>query len=415
MKKNYTIVGLIFLIFFVISFITNILNSILPNIKDSFDLSLGLAGFLPFSFFVAYGIMSIPAGVLIERYGEKKVIIGSFLISLFGAFLFASIPSFQIALLSLFLIGIGMAMLQVAINPLLRTTGGESNFAFFSVMAQLVFGAASAISPLVYSYLVENLNGYTGGGGFLLDTLSKLAPAEMSWVSLYWIFAVIMMVILVVISLIKFGKVELAQDEKAGTFQSYLELLKNPYVILFFLGIFTYVGTEQGVGVWISEFLKQYHNYNPEVEGAQTVSNFWLFLTIGCILGLILLKLFDSRKILIAFTLAAMLALAVALFGTGEMALIAFPIVGFCTSVMYSIIFSLALNSVPKNHGSFSGILCTGIVGGAVVPSIIGALGDVIGLRLAMTFMFLTLGFILSIGFWSKPLITNSTFKLKKD
>uniref|UniRef100_UPI004047531C hypothetical protein n=2 Tax=Roseivirga sp. TaxID=1964215 RepID=UPI004047531C len=98
-----------------------------------------------------------------------------------------------------------------------------------------------------------------------------------------------------------------------------------------------------------------------------------------------------------------------------QMALVAFPVVGFCTSVMYSIIFSLALNSVPKNHGSFSGILCTGIVGGAVVPSIIGALGDVIGLRLAMTFMFLTLGFILSIGFWSKPLITNSTISFKKE
>ncbi|MDA0194191.1 MAG: MFS transporter [Bacteroidetes bacterium] len=415
MKKNYTIVGLIFLIFFVISFITNILNSILPNIKDSFDLSLGLSGFLPFSFFVAYGFMSIPAGILIEKYGEKRVMIISFLVALLGAFLFASFPSFQVALPSLFLIGIGMAMLQVAINPLLRITGGESNFAFFSVMAQLIFGAASAISPYVYSYLIENLNEYSGGGGVLLDTLSKLVPPEMSWVSLYWIFLAVLLIIIIIVAVIKFEKVDLAEDEKSGAIQTHVQLLKNRYVVLFFIGIFAYVGTEQGVGNWISEFLKQYHNYNPEIQGAQTVSNFWLLLTIGCFLGLILLKIFDSRKILIAFSTAAIISLAVALFGSGAMALIAFPIVGFSSSVLWSIIFSLALNSVPKNHGSFSGILCTGIVGGAIVPLIIGTLGDFVGLKFAMTFLFLTLGYILSIGFWAKPLITNNTINFKKD
>jgi FHS family L-fucose permease-like MFS transporter len=77
---------------------------------------------------------------------------------------------------------------------------------------------------------------------------------------------------------------------------------------------------------------------------------------------------------------------------------------------MWSIIISLALNSVAEAHGSFSGILVTGIVGGAVVPFIVGGLGDIFGLRTGMVFLFITLLFILSIGFWSKPLINNETF-----
>ena len=413
MKRNYYIVILIFLIFFVISFITNILNSMLPNIKESFDLSLGFAGFLPFSFFIAYGVTSVPAGVIIEKYGSKKAISISFLIALTGALLFGLFPSFGIALSSLFMIGIGMAMLQVAINPLLRVSGGEENFAFFSVMAQFAFAGASAISPLVFKYLVANVNNPGVEGGLLVKTLSGIVPDNVTWVSLYWIFAIVITVVLVIVRSTRFPKVELKDDERSGTSNTYFELLKNRYVILFFIGIFAYVGTEQGVGNWISQFLKEYHGLDPNVEGALTVSRFWLFLTIGCGLGLILLKLVDSRIILIIFSASAIVALTIALFGGSQSAIWAFPMVGFCASVMWSIIFSLALNSVSSHHGSFSGILCTGIIGGAIVPLIVGGIGDLVGLKFGMMFLYFTLAYILSIGIWAKPIINNHTVKVK--
>ena len=120
-----------------------------------------------------------------------------------------------------------------------------------------------------------------------------------------------------------------------------------------------------------------------------------------------LLKYVDSRKVLIGFTSATMIALLLGLIGSSSVALIAFPMVGFFISVMWSIIISLALNSVATHHGSFSGILVTGIAGGAVVPLIVGWLGDAFGLQAGMFFLFLTLAYILSIGFWSKPLINN--------
>jgi len=413
MQRNTFIVILILLIFFVISFLTNILGPIIPDIVKSFDLSIGLAGFLPFSFFVAYGVMSIPAGLMVEKYGEKKILMAAFLLAFIGALLFALISGFSIALFSLFLIGIGMAMLQVVINPLLRVAGGEAKFAFNSVMAQLFFGAASFLSPLLYSYLV--LNVHSEKSGFLIGILNGLVPENLKWVSLYWVFAVIAIAMVVVIGLVRFPKVDLREDERIDIGSSFKQLSANKFVWLFFLGIFSYVGTEQGIANWISQFLQTYHGVDPATTGASVISYFWGLLTVGCFLGLILLKLLDSRKVLIVFTSGAIISLMAALFGSGEIALYAFPMSGFFASVMYSVIFSLALNSVPQHHGTFSGILCAGIAGGAVVPLIIGGLGELVGLQYAMLFLFIPLAYILSIGLWAKPLVNNDTITSLKE
>jgi fucose permease len=414
-KRNYFIIGLVFLIFFVISILTNILGPLIPDFINDFKLSLTLAAFMPFSFFVAYGVMSIPSGMLVERYTEKPVLIAAFVLAFCGSLLFATSPYFLVGMLSLFLIGIGMAMLQVAINPLLRTAGGEEHFAFLSVMAQLIFGSAAYIAPQVYSYLVINLKSVTAESDFIIRTLAPLVPETLPWVSLYWLFTLITVVMVVILRIVKLPKVELKEDERAGAWQTHRELFSNKYVILYFFGIFAYVGSEQGVANWISKFLETYHGYDPQIIGADIVSYFWGLLTVGCLLGLVVLKIWDSRWVLIGFTSAAIICLTLALFSSGKIALFAFPAVGFFASVMWSVIFSLALNSVAKHHGSFSGILCTAIMGGAMVPLIIGSLGDLFGLRYGMTFLYITLGYILSIGFWAKPLITNATFGSKKE
>lgn len=409
MKKNTLLVVLILIIFFVISFLTNILGPIIPDIIESFDLSIGLAGFLPFSFFVAYGVMSIPSGILVEKYKEKKVMVAAFLLAFVGAFLFALLPSFPVALTSLFIIGIGMAMLQVVINPLLRTAGGEEHFAFNSVFGQLAFGAASFLSPLLYSYLVLNI--HTDNSSAMIDLFNGLVPEGLSWVSLYWVFAAIALVMTLIVYLVKFPQVELKEEEKVDTGEAFKELLANRYVLLFFLGIMCYVGTEQGVANWASKFLQIYHDIDPATTGATVISNFWGLLTLGCLLGLALLKFFDSRHVLITFTSGAIISLLLALFGSADVAVMAFPAIGFFASVMWSIIVSLALNSVRWHHGTFSGILCTGIAGGAVAPLIIGGLAEVIGLRFAMLFLLLTLGYILGVGVWARPLVTNARVK----
>lgn len=412
MKRNYYIVALIMLTFFVISFITNIFGPLTPEIKNGFNLNYTLTAILYFAFFLAYGVMSIPAGMLIEKYNVKKMMIVSFLVVFAGSLLFALYPDYFIALPSLFIIGCGFAILQVIINPLLRTAGGEEHYAFNSVLAQLIFGGASFLSPLVYKYVAESLKKPEANS---LSFFHSIVPEKLPWVSLYWIFAAIGLFMIIVVAISRFPKVELKEDEKAGVFATHIMLFKNRVVLLFFLGIICYVGTEQGIANNISQFLFAYHGYSPEQAGADAVAYFWGLMTAGGVLGLLLLKIMDSRKVLIIFTTLALISLSAALFGPAQISLYAFPAVGFFASVMYPIIFSLSLNSIKEHHGSFSGILCTGIIGGAIIPLIIGWLGDLFGLRTGMFFLYFTMGYILLIGFWAKPIITNKTIFDKKE
>jgi FHS family L-fucose permease-like MFS transporter len=414
MKRNYFIVGLVFLIFFVISLLTNVTGPMLPDIIKSFGLSLTLGGFIPTAFFLAYGVMSIPAGILIERFDEKPVLVASFVLAFLGSALFVSKPVYVVFLFSLFTIGIGMAMLQVAINPLLRVAGGEEHYAFFGVMAQLIFGLASFFSPKLYSYLVTRLADPAAPHNAVVRALARVVPPHIAWSSMYWIFTVVTLAMILLLAFVRIPRIELKEEEKAGSIRIHLSLMRKRIVWLYFLGTFCYVGTEQGVSFWISKFLQVYHGVLPTQGGDTATAWFWGLQTVGCVAGLVLLKLFDSRRVLVAFGALGAVTLAVALAGSRPVAMIAFPMFGFWTSVMWATIFALALNSVDRQHGSFSGILCTGIIGGAVMPWIVGKLGDSFGLRTGMLVIFLTIGYIIFIGLWAKPLITNATIGAQK-
>jgi fucose permease len=393
------------------SLLTNILGPIVPDIISSFRVSLAAAALLPFSFFIAYGVMSIPAGFLVEAFGEKPVMIAAFLAGTVGSLSFALHPSYRVAVVSLFVMGSGMATLQTAINPLLRVAGGEEHFAFNSAFAQLIFGTASFFSPYLYSYLVLNLG---TGKNLLLSLLSKLTPPALPWASMYWIFAVFTLLMITVLHVSRFPTVERTADEQAGSLRMYSSLFRRPMVWAFFFCVFAYVGSEQGTADWMSKFLLQYHGYDPHTTGATAVSWFWGLLTTGCFIGMGLLKLFDSRYVLIGTCIGALACLTAALFGTARISLLAFPAIGLFASVMWPILVSLGLNSVSEHHGSFAGILSTGIMGGAVVPVIIGRIGDSLGLRTGVAILYVTFGCVLSVGFWAKPIITNATVSLRK-
>jgi len=413
MLKNRYMVFIVFLTFFVMSLLTNILGPIVPDIISSFKVSLAAAALLPFSFFIAYGVMSIPAGFWVERFGEKPVMIAAFLAGTFGSLSFALHPSYQVAVVSLFVMGSGMAVLQTAINPLLRVAGGEEHFAFNSAFAQLIFGIASFISPFIYSYLVLNL-GHGTSRNLLLNFLGRITPPTLPWASMYWIFALCTVVMMLVLFLSRFPRVERTEEESAGSWEMYGSLFRRPMVWAFFGCVFAYVGSEQGTADWISKFLSTYHGWDPHTTGAAAVSWFWGLLTAGCFIGMGLLKLFDSRHVLLGACLGAVMCLTAALVGPSSVSLVAFPAIGLFASVMWPILVSLALNSVSQHHGSFAGILSTGIMGGAVVPLIIGRIGDRFGLRAGVAFLYLTFGCVLSVSFWARPIITNATVSLKK-
>lgn len=408
MKINYLLVTLLLFTFFTISFITNLLAPLFPALIESYDIGLALAGFFAFAFFIAYGVMSIPAGLLVQQFGEKKIMQLAFLLALIGSVIFVTMPTFFVAMLALFLIGCAMAMLQVAINPLLRASGGAHNFAVLSVAAQLMFGLAASISPLVYSHISGSAN--RGEKSWLLQWV----PENMSWLSMYLIFALVCAVMLVAVSLVPMAK---KADDNSETLhlKDSLALLKDRTVIKFFFAIAAYVAIEQGVANSISVFLERYHQIDPQTQGAQVVSHFWLALTLGCLLGIVLLKLFNAKRVLQGFSVAASACFIAAIFGSKEVAVMAFPAVGFFLSIMWSVIFSLALNSVSYGHGAVSGVLCTGIIGGALASPTIGLISDLTNsLQLALLVVLIPLVYLFSVGIWAKPLVNNHTINIFK-
>ncbi len=399
--RNRYMVILVMVTFFVISLLTNVVGPLVPDIISSFHVTLTAAAFLAFSFFIAYAVMSIPAGFLLERLTEKPVMIMAFLAGTLGSLSFALFPHYGVA--------------QVAINPLLRITGGEEHYAFYSALAQFVFGAASFLSPRIYSYLVLDLGKPGEDSNLLLRALGRVTPQALPWASIYWIFAVSTLLMVVLLGLSKFPAVRYTAEETVGSWEMYLGLARKKVVWMYFISMFAYVGCEQGTADWISKFLSQYHGFDPHTTGAAAVSWFWGLMTAGCLIGMLLLKIFDSRRVLIGTAVGALFCLSAALFGPARISCLAFPAIGLFASVMWPIIISLALNSVVEHHGSFAGILGTGMgIGGAVVPVVVGRIGDHAGLRSGMAFLYLTFGIVLTIGFWAKPLVSNETMDLRK-
>jgi fucose permease len=406
MQRSRFKVGLVMLIFVVISFVTNIIDPMGTDVQASFRLTEAQVGYLASALFLAYAVMSIPGGALAERFSPKRVLLGAFVLSGAGALAFAWRPAFAVALPALFVIGVGFALLQVVINPLLRVAGGEEHYAFFGNMSQMIFALGSAASPHLYVLLTGRIRG--GGGGLL----GRLVPLDMAWVSLYWVFAGLLLAMVLVVALVRLPRLELAEEEKVGSLATVALLLRRPLVWAYFLGIAAYVGTEQGIATKIKPFLMTVHGVDPDLANRVSVSGFWGAMTLGCAAGLVLLKLFDARRVLAAFMAGGILTLLAALAGGRATALAALPLLGFWCSVGWPVVFALALNSLDRHHGAFAGILCTGILGGAVLPPLVGRIADLAGpggLRLGLLALLPTFGYLLFLALWARPIVSNAT------
>jgi MFS transporter, FHS family, L-fucose permease len=322
MTRRAQLIVYILIVWFAISFVTNLIGPLMQILIGDFKLSLALAGFLPFSFFLAYGLVSILAGALVETRGPRTTLLPAFTLNLAGSLAIAQFPAYATVIGGLFVIGLGMAMLQVVINPLMRTAGGEARFAFFSVMGQLVFGLASYLSPWVFSALMER---------------PDAADRPLVWVQFYWAFTGLFTLLIAITAWLTIPRVDVPDSERSGGLDNHVELIAQPRVRLYFLGIVAYVGTEQSLANWMSQFLSTYHHVSPTLEGARAVGLFWGLMAVGCLLGLVLLRLLDSTIVLRIFTDLALVCAGLALFGSAEVALLAFPATGFFLSVMFGI------------------------------------------------------------------------------
>jgi fucose permease len=237
-------------------------------------------------------------------------------------------------------------------------------------------------------------------------------PPDFEWISVYWLLTFILFFIILFIGLVKFPKKNIRQAEEIPNKKDYLELIKNKYVILYFIALVAYASCEQGIAVWMSKFFQDVHGFDPRTIGSSILAWYWILVSGGCIAGMLLLKFFDARKVLAILVISAMICFSMGIYEKAEISKIAFPMVGIFISVVWPIVLSLALNSFSDHHEVLTGFLYMASIGGALGPLIIGNLSDIIGLRLSINFIYIPLIYILSVSFWAKPLILNKTIKI---
>jgi fucose permease len=214
----------------------------------------------------------------------------------------------------------------------------------------------------------------------------------------------------------KIPKVRLLEEEKISV-AAIGSLLKEPVIITYTLAIFFYVGAEVGTSSYIVVFMEKIHGFGNSVSlwdkgtfmylafpsaSALVVGLFWLFQAIGRLIIGQLMKVFRPRSIFIIHSAGACVAILIAVFSPAKVALFAFVLTGYFTCASFTSIFSAAIQSFGKYHGAISGILCTAIVGGAVIGFLVGAIGNTFGMRAAMMVNFVAFLYVFAISVWGK-------------
>jgi len=376
-ERPASLLWVIFLAYFTFGMVTNVLGVIIPEVIKQYQLSLFAAGFLAFSFFLAYGLCSIPTGLLMDRFGAKPLVLLGVTLMGLGCLVVAWAQSYPLMLAMIFAVGVGVTVLQTAGNPLIQHLDRPQNY---------------------HRNLTLTI-GFCGIGAFLGPfMLAFIRGTGQSWQSLYIFFAVLSLVLLAPLALSRFPSMATETSDRIRVGQL-RRLLKHPLVLTYALGVFFYVGAEVGTASWIVKFFERVHGLTAEVAHLEAtslfgkvlptlpaliVALFWGLQGTGRLVSGAVLNRFGSRRILRLYSFLALACLLVANFGSKIVTAVGFVACGFFTSVLITLIISGTINSFTENHGTISGVLCTAILGGALVPPLVGWVGDSFGMHAAM-------------------------------
>ncbi|GAB2669841.1 sugar MFS transporter [Flavihumibacter cheonanensis] len=346
-------------LYFMMGFITCLNDTLVPFFKKEFTLSYAGSSLVQFYFFLTYGIMSIPAGKLVEKLGYKKGMVAGFFIAAVGAFLFypASVfHEYSIFLAALFVLAIGIVLLQVAANPYITVLGPASTASSRLTLIQGVGSIGTTIAPLFGAY-------------FILSGVSSAANSSEAVRTPYIGIGLVLLVIAVAVFLLKLPevKVETATSDKKqqGSVFSFRNLrLGIP-------AIFFYVGAEVAIGTFLTNYIADVLQVKEEAANGY-VSFYWGGMLVGRLLGAYVLKLMKPSQVLAFCALSSIVLILISINSSGTLAIWAMIGVGLFNSIMFATIFSLSVNGLGSHTTRASGYLSSAIAGGAVVSYLQG-------------------------------------------
>lgn len=396
---------LVFAVFFILGGVTNIIDVVMPKLKGLFDLTHFQANWINGAFFAAYGLFAIPSGIIMSRLGYIRGFVLGFAMIALASLLFipaANSGTFVAFLGCMFLIGSGITLLQVGMNPVTMALGKPESAhqrlmfgqMFNSVgVVIMVFGGATLLlgqqkTVDMTTMTPEQLNAHRIADSQEIATFYIALAIAMTLIGLlFWFWR----------SALDGQKAE--QVETAGTLDL---LLSNRRVQFGALCIFTYVGAEVAIGSNLISYLGDERTMGLQPSEAKYyVTAYWSAALIGRLLGVFILGFVKPSRLLMTMASIAAILVVVSAISTGLTSGLTLVAVGLFNSVMFPTIFSLTTQGMTDEAPKASGILCTAIIGGAFIPMLFGKMADLSGVQAALIVPVICYAIIASFGLWT--------------
>ena len=351
-------------LYFMMGFITCLNDTLVPFFKKGFTLSYSESSLVQFYFFLTYGIASIPAGKVVDRVGYKKGMVLGFSIAACGALLFfpASVMhQYTLFLAALFIVAIGIVLLQVAANPYITILGPAKTASSRLTLIQGVGSLGTTTAPLFGAY-------------FILAPLQNASSSEAVKYP-YLGIAGLLIAIALIVSRLSLPVVQVEEDDQAENMTTNGGLFSFRNLNFGVIAIFVYVGAEVSIGTFLTNYIAELLKIT-ESEANSFVAFYWGSMLVGRLIGSFLLKSVKASIVLSICSAMAILLIGISVSSTGYIAVWTMIAVGLCNSIMFAIIFSLSVNGLGKYTTQASGLLSTAIAGGAIISFCQGLLID---------------------------------------
>ena len=366
-------------LFFMMGFITCMNDILIPHLKDIFDLTYVQAMLIQFCFFTAYAIMSIPMGYLVGKIGYKNGVISGFVLTAIGCLLFypaAGSHSYATFLGALFILASGVTLLQVAGNPYVTLLSKPGKESATLTLVQAFNSLGTTIAPQIGAFLI------------LADATQTVSKAEqISSVQIPYLgLAGLLIILAVFVKMIRLPNAnKIAEEESEHNHDGKHSVWQYRHLVFGAASIFCYVGAEVSIGSLLVSVLG-YLKGLDHASAAKYLSFYWGGAMVGRFLGSAIMAKIAPNRYLAFNATAAVALLGVAMLAgkaSADVAMWALLAIGFFNSIMFPTIFSLATKGLGRFTSSASGVLCTAIVGGAVVPVVQGWAADTYGLMIS--------------------------------
>jgi FHS family L-fucose permease-like MFS transporter len=389
-------------LFFVFGFITTLNMALVPHLRRVFNLDYAWAMLADSAFFLAYFAFSAPTSKLIDTIGYKRTMVVSLFVQVIGCLLFipaARFVSFPLFLSAVFIVGAGVTGLQTSANPYVIILGPEHSAPIRLTLAQAFNSIGAAIAPII------------AGAYILMDASKMVSKAQIAATVRipYLLISAALLLLGLTVAFMRLPHIQQTRAFRPG--EEYDPVLRRSiwtyrHTVLGALGIFLYVGVEVGLASIAVNYFKS-QGMSSEKIASFLVSLYWLGALVGRLLGTLVLTKIESGKLLGAFGVAAALLIGASMVTHGQVAIWTLVLCGFFNSVMFPNIFALGVAGLGPLTSKGSGLIMTACVGGAVIPFLLGALADKVGIQHAFVLPVFCYLFIAYYGLWGSKLSDN--------